>query len=298
VVAVTDFSQTLDQQLYDRLQPRVTLAPVYQHVPQNTSPPVTIIADQFPEDIAGKDGSAQRIEFEIVNVIRGPARKPLNAAQQQVRDALHNWTPEHLATASSPDSGNPAYINAGAYSTEMLAGDFRIDCEIERLGLGLEEIGFGIDANPGALSYSAIDHCFFLFQLSTLPFWRVYRNDVLNSGTIGFPQIPYVFSVERLGSMIRYLIDDVVVYSYDGGAVVPLGFVVAFLHNRQVLRASVRELGVWRAITLTPHGGATATAAQTVKIEQIEQIGATGQLLEDGDHYYGSMRFKTFAQRL
>lgn len=90
-----DLAQALEQALFDRLKAEVTLANVFQHVPDKQPPPVVIIGDMNVEEISGsKSGSRlDRVEFDIISLIRGPGRKPLNALQRQVRSALDGWRP-------------------------------------------------------------------------------------------------------------------------------------------------------------------------------------------------------------
>jgi hypothetical protein len=90
---MTDFAQALDAAVFARLEPAVTLATVYQHVPQDTPPPVVIIGDSSEGEALDKDGNLVPCEFEIVSVVRGAAREPLNAVQAEVRTALHGWVP-------------------------------------------------------------------------------------------------------------------------------------------------------------------------------------------------------------
>ncbi len=88
---MTDYANSLETAVFTRLTAQVTLASVYQHVPENQAPPVVIIADFFPEQFGGKGDEVERIEFDVVQVIRGAARKPLHALQSEVKSALHNW---------------------------------------------------------------------------------------------------------------------------------------------------------------------------------------------------------------
>jgi len=91
--AVSDLQQALEKALFDRLTAAVTLATVFQHVPENHAPPVVIIADMNVDDQGSKDAPLDRFEFEIVAVVHGPARAPLNALQAEIRAALDRWQP-------------------------------------------------------------------------------------------------------------------------------------------------------------------------------------------------------------
>jgi hypothetical protein len=69
----------------------VTLAPVYQHVPEDTPPPVVIVADidEDAEPLSSKDGAGDmQARLRVVTVFQGHERKPLTAISGQVRQAL------------------------------------------------------------------------------------------------------------------------------------------------------------------------------------------------------------------
>lgn len=90
---MTDFQGALEKALYDRLTAQVSGAAVFQHVPENQAPPVVIVGDVDFEDEGDKDGQLLRFSVQIVSIVAGPGRKPLNALQAQVRAALDRWTP-------------------------------------------------------------------------------------------------------------------------------------------------------------------------------------------------------------
>lgn len=81
---------------------------VYQHVPENTNPPVNIIGDMSGEPLGDKGGTDERIELTINTVIQAEQRKPVLAEQAKILAALDNkaltgatgWTicPEKLAS--------------------------------------------------------------------------------------------------------------------------------------------------------------------------------------------------------
>jgi hypothetical protein len=83
-----DLATAVQTALFEALRGSVTLAPVFQHVPENQPPPVAIVGEGAIEPIGGKDSRFERHEIDIVTVIAGPGRKPLNALQEQVRAAL------------------------------------------------------------------------------------------------------------------------------------------------------------------------------------------------------------------
>lgn len=112
---MTDFAAALETAVYTRLASQVTLASVYQHVPENQPPPVVIVADFFPEQFGGKGDDSEQIEFDIVQVIRGAGRKPLHALQDEVRGALHNWKP---ADASGISISEIVHLNSRAQLLE------------------------------------------------------------------------------------------------------------------------------------------------------------------------------------
>jgi hypothetical protein len=91
---MTDYQGALEAALFARLSGMVTLAPVYQHAPDNIAPPVVIIGDASSENVGAKDSPTLRFDVTIVSIVIGPARKPLNALQAEVFAALNGWTPD------------------------------------------------------------------------------------------------------------------------------------------------------------------------------------------------------------
>jgi len=63
-------------------------APVFQHVPQDTWPPVVIIGDIEAEPFGAKGDPDRRCSLQIVTVTDGEARKPLLDLQAQVEARL------------------------------------------------------------------------------------------------------------------------------------------------------------------------------------------------------------------
>lgn len=100
---MTDFAGALEKALFDRLCARVTLARVFQNVPDNTPPPVVIVGDVDFENAAGKTGTLLRFTVQVDSVIAGNSRKALNALQAEVRDALHDWRPTATAEVKFGD---------------------------------------------------------------------------------------------------------------------------------------------------------------------------------------------------
>jgi len=69
--------------------PAVTaLAPVYQHVPDDTQPPAVVIDRMNVTAIGGKGGGLDLIEFDILTFIREPGREHLTPIMTAVRALL------------------------------------------------------------------------------------------------------------------------------------------------------------------------------------------------------------------
>jgi hypothetical protein len=109
---MADLQQALEKALFDRLTDQVTLARVFQHVPENTPPPVVIIADMSVSAAGGKSSRLDRFEFDIVSLIKSDERKPLNALQTEVRAALDFWQP---AAASGVEIGEIGFVSGDGY---------------------------------------------------------------------------------------------------------------------------------------------------------------------------------------
>lgn len=85
-----------------------SLAPVTQHVIEDTDPPLVIIGDVSFEPMGGKDGGLDRATVEIVTLYRGSKRTELFAIQSAVRSALDNQT----ISASGADFSKPVYVSS------------------------------------------------------------------------------------------------------------------------------------------------------------------------------------------
>lgn len=92
-----DFQGAFEKALFDRLTQSVTKAQVHQHVPDNTVPPVVIIGDIGIENQGTKDSPLLKFDVTIVSVVAGPSRKPLDAVQAEVLDALDGWRATNTA---------------------------------------------------------------------------------------------------------------------------------------------------------------------------------------------------------
>lgn len=86
---MTDLASAVQKAVFDALDEAVTLATVYQHVPEDTPPPVVIIGeDDIDPTLGGKGEQFERHEIRIICVARGPGKLPLRALQEEVRAAL------------------------------------------------------------------------------------------------------------------------------------------------------------------------------------------------------------------
>jgi hypothetical protein len=101
---------------YAALVAGVTLATVYQHVPQDTPPPVVIVADMEAERLGTKEGDPDRsIILSIVCVVEGKARKPLLDLQAEVETVLdgRRATPAGWTLKFSFQSSDGALLEDG-----------------------------------------------------------------------------------------------------------------------------------------------------------------------------------------
>ena len=64
------------------------LAKVFQHVPDEREPPMTILGDMTATPIGGKGGGFDRIEFEVLTVVRRPGREFLRPPMALARELL------------------------------------------------------------------------------------------------------------------------------------------------------------------------------------------------------------------
>lgn len=58
--------------------------PVFQHVPQDTDPPVTIIGEHRETAPFGKGDPDRRIDVDILTIFQGEANKPVTEWQAQI----------------------------------------------------------------------------------------------------------------------------------------------------------------------------------------------------------------------
>lgn len=112
----------------------VALAPVYQHVPQDVAPPVTIIGDMDSDgDFGAKDGRDERVNLSITVLTTGEERRPLRALKALIKAALHDrtvgrdgWTLHYRFVGSDgfllPEDGE-TYVGNFRFSVIALSND-------------------------------------------------------------------------------------------------------------------------------------------------------------------------------
>lgn len=81
----------IEAAVFDALTTAAIGIPIYQHVPQDTPPPVIIIADMDADDsIATKgDDDDEQITLQILTTMQAEERKPVLVAQSKIKKALH-----------------------------------------------------------------------------------------------------------------------------------------------------------------------------------------------------------------
>lgn len=87
---MADLSLAVQAAVVARLQAVVTLAPVYTVVPNDTKPPVVVVADGTWEQIGGKLSDHERHEIVVRTIVGGTTKAELFALMAQVKAALHN----------------------------------------------------------------------------------------------------------------------------------------------------------------------------------------------------------------
>ena len=102
---------------------------VYQHVPEDTAPPVNIIGDISGEPLGDKGGDDERIEVSISTVYQGEARKPVLTEQQKIIAALDgksltsgSWTirPEKLSADAVMMPDGETYLGTTRFTVFAL----------------------------------------------------------------------------------------------------------------------------------------------------------------------------------
>jgi hypothetical protein len=107
---MSDAQNATEQAVYTALAAAGLAFAVYQHVPEQTPPPVNIIGDLSGEPLDIKQGDGdERIDLTITTVVQGEQRKPVLEEQQRITDALHEttltsvagWTINPIKTSAS-----------------------------------------------------------------------------------------------------------------------------------------------------------------------------------------------------
>jgi hypothetical protein len=101
---MTDFATATQDAVFAALNVSAVtdLAPVLQHVPEGTEPPLVIVGDIALTPAGGKDGNFDRAEFDIITLYRGPKRAALFTIQAAVRDQLDGAALSGTALFSRP----------------------------------------------------------------------------------------------------------------------------------------------------------------------------------------------------
>lgn len=61
---------------------------VWQHTPDDQQPPVVVLGEMSAENVGGKDGGFDRIDFEVLSLVRAPGREFLTPVMTAVRGAV------------------------------------------------------------------------------------------------------------------------------------------------------------------------------------------------------------------
>lgn len=88
--------------IFDALSSAGLTWPVYQHVPQDTPPPINIVGDMDGEGLGAKGDDDEAIELSILTVFQGEARKPVSQEQGRIKDALNEKTLTHSGYTIRP----------------------------------------------------------------------------------------------------------------------------------------------------------------------------------------------------
>lgn len=85
-----------------------SLAPVHQHVSEDTEPPLTIIGEISSTNAGGKDGGLELIQVRVLTVIRQPGREYLTPAMAAARVQIEGAT----LTAAGAVLSRPVFESA------------------------------------------------------------------------------------------------------------------------------------------------------------------------------------------
>jgi len=77
---------------FTALDGNVVGSTIYQHVPEDTPPPVTIIGDMEAVPLGAKDDKDRRVSLTLVTIVEAEERKPLSAIQDQLETLLDGKT--------------------------------------------------------------------------------------------------------------------------------------------------------------------------------------------------------------
>lgn len=93
---MTSCTGAVESATFDRLDASVTLAAVYQDVPDNTPPPVVILGDLSWDPLTGDpDDPDGRVGVIIKTVTDGDERAPCIEIQQEIEAALRGYRIDH-----------------------------------------------------------------------------------------------------------------------------------------------------------------------------------------------------------
>lgn len=87
---MTNVPQVVQTAFFNKLNVSAitTLAPLVQHILEDTEPPLFVIGDISTEPMGGKDGGLDRVTIEIWTYSRKPNRTELYTMQNAVRTLL------------------------------------------------------------------------------------------------------------------------------------------------------------------------------------------------------------------
>lgn len=90
---MSDALSAIEVAAFNALSAGVTLAAVFQHVPEDTpvGDPLVIVGDidADAEALASKDDEDQQVTLTIITIVKAHERAPLLAMQAEVNDALN-----------------------------------------------------------------------------------------------------------------------------------------------------------------------------------------------------------------
>lgn len=110
----------------------IALAKVFQHVPEDTEPPVLIIGDMDSEPIETKGGRDQKVTLILATVMDAEERRPIRALKAKIIELLHGhqatrggWLMEFTFIGSDgfrdPETAT-AYVGNFRFTVLALAG--------------------------------------------------------------------------------------------------------------------------------------------------------------------------------